>query len=257
MNINFKSAKVLITGGSDGIGKAIAKSFAEAGAEITILSRHEAKLKTTIEELNKINGLENKYIAFDLADSVTKKDELLSKINGDYDILINNAGGPKPGKLSESASEEFEKYFRMHVLAAQIITTYLLKGMKQKGFGRIINIISTSVRQPIPGLGVSNTIRGAMASWSKTLSKEVGEFGITVNNILPGFTKTTRLQEIITAKAQEENSTEEEIISRMEASIPLKRFAGPQEIAWGVLFLCSEYASYINGVNLAIDGGGR
>jgi 3-oxoacyl-[acyl-carrier protein] reductase len=172
-----------------------------------------------------------------------------------YHILLNNTGGPPGGKISEAKTEEFEAAFQQHLICNHILVQALLPGMKERGYGRIINVISTSVKQPLDGLGVSNTVRGAVANWSKTMANELGEFGITVNNILPGATATGRLSSIIQNKAKKTGKTEEEVTHAMQAAIPAKRFGQPEELANVVTFLASEAASYINGINVPVDGG--
>ena len=175
--------------------------------------------------------------------------------NLQFHILINNTGGPKSGLLYSASSEEFTTAFNMHVICNQILVQACLGFMKAQSFGRIINVISTSVKEPIPGLGVSNTIRNAVANWAKTLSIELAEWGITVNNVLPGFTDTARLDQIIKVKAQKEGTTEKEMERIMKNYVPAKRFASPEETAYAITFLASECASYINGINLPVDGG--
>src|SRR5690606_21232029 len=170
-------------------------------------------------------------------------------------ILVNNTGGPPGGPIESAAPEAFEQAFRMHLLNNQILTQALLPGMKEAAYGRIINIISTSVKAPIPGLGVSNTIRAAVASWAKTLAGEVAHFGITVNNVLPGYTDTARLASLFEARAKRGGSTPDEERERTRASIPAGRLAAPEEIAAAVAFLATPAAAYINGINLPVDGG--
>ena len=172
-----------------------------------------------------------------------------------YHILLNNTGGPPGGKISEAKTEEFEAAFTQHLICNHILVQALLPGMKERGYGRVINVISTSVKQPLDGLGVSNTIRGAVANWSKTMANELGEFGITVNNILPGATATGRLTDIIKNKANKTGKTEEEVTQAMQSAVPAKRFGQPEELANAVTFLASEAASYINGINVPVDGG--
>ena len=191
---------------------------------------------------------------------VSQRDVLIKTLR-DYvdlnpaDILINNSGGPAGGLAHTAEVDEYLAAFHQHVIAAQAVTQIALKFMKSNQFGRIINIISTSVKQPIAGLGVSNTIRGATANWGKTLASEVGPFGITVNNILPGATNTDRLGTLIEKKASQNNCEKEIIATKMRQAIPLGRFAKPEEIAYMVVFLCSNYGAYINGINIPIDGG--
>ena len=171
------------------------------------------------------------------------------------DILINNTGGPSPGPAHEADTAAFLAAFTQHLIGFQTIVRAVVPGMKARKHGRIVNVISTSVKQPLPNLGVSNTIRGAVANWGKTLATELGPFNITVNNVLPGATSTDRLKAIIQAKASRTGSTEEEVRTEMLAEIPLRRFAEPAEIAAAVAFLAGPTAAYINGINLPVDGG--
>ena len=174
---------------------------------------------------------------------------------GPVEILVCNAGGPKGGPLLDADFESFETSFKVHVLANQAMAQILVPGMKERGYGRIINIISTSVKAPIPNLGVSNTIRGAVANWSKTLAYELGSFGITVNNVLPGFTQTERLEDLMKSASQRLGKTPEEVEQLWLSYIPSKRFANPSETAQAVAFLAGSHAAYINGINLPVDGG--
>lgn len=258
MDVNLTNRNALVLGASKGIGKAIALELAMLGANVTIAARNEALLKETMHSLNKSLGQSHKYLVMDTADTGSLKQtihEHLQKEKISYHILINNTGGPPPGPLAEADADALLFYFRQHVVAFQVITQSLLPGMKKAGYGRIINVISTSVKQPIKGLGVSNTIRGAVASWAKTLSFELGPYGITVNNILPGYTQTERLDALIRRKAENSGKPERDIILEMEAEIPLQRFALPSEVAAAAAFLATPAAAYINGINLPVDGG--
>jgi 3-oxoacyl-[acyl-carrier protein] reductase len=257
MILNFDNKNVLVCGGSQGIGFASAFAFAQSGANVTILSRDENKLKDAMAKLPKIANQNHSYIVADFNDpeSLVAKTTLFMTENHDFDILVNNAGGPPAGKISEAKVEEFLNAFKIHLVCNHTLAMILLPKMKEKGFGRIINIISTSVKQPLQGLGVSNTIRAAVGNWSKTLSNEVASFGITVNNVLPGATETTRLQTIFENKAAKSGKSIEEIKSEMLAEIPANRFGKPNEIANAVIFLASDQAAYINGINIPVDGG--
>jgi len=256
MNIDLSGRNALVCGASEGIGKASAKEIASLGVNVTLLARNEEKLKLALSELANNNSQNHSYIVADFS----KTDDLKNIIaeyakNNICHILINNTGGPKSGKLIDAHTDEFLNGFRNHVIASQIITQALVPSMKSACFGRIINIISTSVKAPIPGLGVSNTIRGAMGNWSKTLSSELGEFGITVNNVLPGFTATARLDSLLDGRAEKLGKSREEVDNDAKSQIPAQRYAQPEEIASAVAFLASPAASYISGINLPVDGG--
>ena len=253
--MNFKNKSIVICGSSDGIGKSCAKHFAMKGANTTLIARNKKKLMNVLSDLDTSKGQTHEYICADF----NKPEELDTIINKQLtsktDVLINNSGGPHGGLLEDSSLKEFRISFDRLLLSNQIITRYVIGNMKKQKYGRIINIISTSIKQVIPGLGVSNTIRGAVAQWGKTLALELGEYGITVNNILPGYTKTDRLSELSTVKAKELNVSKEQIENMWADSTALKRLAEPHEIASAVLFLASEDSSYITGHNLAVDGG--
>lgn len=253
----LQGRRALVCGSSQGIGRAVAEKFAESGAEIVLLARDRSKLEVVAAQLDRGGNQQHIIIAGDFADPDSLKQRLTERLPeiGPIHILLNNTGGPAGGPIRNANTEEFLDAFSKHLLCNQILVQAVLEGMKQEGFGRIINIISTSVRAPIPGLGVSNTVRGAVASWSKTLAGELGPFGITVNNILPGYTETARLTSIIDRKAKEMNKTAAEVAKEMKASIPIGRFARPEEIANAAEFLASDRASYVTGVNLPVDGG--
>lgn len=257
MKIELLNKHALVCGGSSGIGLAIAQLFASAGATVTILSRTEKNLKSALDDLPTPNQQKHHYLALDLSDTVSVKREIDAFVaqSKPIDILINNAGGPPAGPCHLAKPESFLLAFTQHLLSPQILVQAVLPSMKKRQFGRIVNIISTSVKQPIDNLGVSNTIRGAVANWSKTLSKELGPLGITVNNVLPGATKTQRLEAIIENKASNNNTSLESVISHELSHIPVGRFAEPNEVASAVAFLASEYGAYINGINLPVDGG--
>lgn len=254
MKINLEGKTALICGATKGIGQAIAKNLADQGVTIIALARNANDLKEMVKKLP--NPDRHTYVSIDLSNS----SDLQAKIGSlckDYaiDILINNSAGPAPGTLNEAKISEFTQAFSQQVLAAQIMAQLLIPSMKQKKFGRIINIVSTSVRCPIQGLGVSNTIRGAMASWSKTLATEVAKDGITVNCVLPGYTNTERLKALIENKAKLNKRTFSEEENNWKNEVPAGRFAEPVEIAQLATFLCSDIAGYITGVAIPIDGG--
>lgn len=256
MELNLNGKTALVCGSTAGIGKATAIELASLGARIVLLARNPEKLAQTMEELPRDFDQKHDSIAVDFTDTQAFKnavDHLSQKHQ--FHILINNTGGPKAGPAFEADPQQYAAAFAQHLLCNQILVQAVVPSMKQAQFGRIVNVISTSVKQPIENLGVSNTIRGAVANWSKTLSVELGPFGITVNNVLPGFTATDRLEDIVNAAAKRLNKTTEEARDFMTSVVPARRFAQAQEIAYGIAFLCSPSADYINGINLPIDGG--
>ena len=253
--MNFKGASVVVCGGSDGIGKSCAILFANNGANVTIVARDKSKIENVINSLNNDQGQSHNSVCVDFNDPHELQRVIHDKLDKEIDILINNSGGPHGGLLENSSLEEFKVAFDRLMLSSQIISSFALGNMKKQKYGRIINIISTSIKQVIPGLGVSNTIRGAVAQWGKTLALEVGEYGITVNNVLPGYTKTDRLAELSLEKSKALNITQDKIEEIWAESTALKRLAMPEEIAHSILFLASDKASYITGHNLAVDGG--
>ncbi len=257
MNLDLKNKKALVCGSTQGIGKAVAIELAWLGANVILMARNEETLKKTKSELNTEKGQQHAYIVADFTDPDAVKKNVTNYIqrNGAINILINNTGGPAGGPIINAQIEEFFKTFSNHVICNQILAQACLEGMKNSGYGRIINIISTSVKQPLPNLGVSNTIRAAVANWSKTWANEVGQFGITVNNVLPGATNTLRIQDVIEANAKKNLKPAEEVKENMLKEIPMKRFAEASEIANAVAFLASPAAAYINGINIPVDGG--
>ncbi len=251
MDLKLNNKNALVGGSTQGIGKATALALAAEGVNVTLISRNEEKLKEVLNELPTHRN--HNYIVADFSNP----EDLRAKMegHGNFHILINNTGGPKSGLIHAATVAEFTNAFNMHIVCNQILTQACLPFMKAEGYGRIINVISTSVKEPIPGLGVSNTIRNAVANWAKTMSGELAQFGITVNNVLPGFTDTARLDQIIKVKAEREGTTENEMAEIMKNYVPAKRFAKPEETAHAITFLASEAAAYINGINLPVDGG--
>ena len=253
MELGLQNKNALVCGSSQGIGKATAISLAKEGVNITLIARNETVLQEVLKELPQNGQQKHRYLVADFS----KPDQVKNIVstNNSFHILINNTGGPKSGAIIDASVEEFSAAFQMHVLVNQILVQAVVPFMKKQCFGRIINIISTSIKEPIPGLGVSNTIRNAVANWSKTMAGELAEFGITMNNVLPGFTDTARLDQIIKIKAAGANTSEEKMAQIMKDYVPAKRFAKPEETANAVTFLASDSASYITGVNLPVDGG--
>lgn len=255
MNLELNNKRALVCGSSAGIGKASAMELAKMGVSVTLLARNEEKLKQALSELPADQQQEHDYLVADFSNPEQLKEVLSKNLHKQYHILINNTGGPKGGPIFNADLSEFENAFKQHLQCNHILVQAVVPGMKEVGYGRVINIISTSVKQPIEGLGVSNTIRGAVASWSKTLASELGPFGITVNNVLPGATSTDRLDQIMVNIGKKMNTSAQEAESFMKSIIPAKRFAHPKEIAYAVVFLSSAAAGYINGINLPVDGG--
>ena len=254
MNLGLRNKKAIVCGSTQGIGKAIAVGLAKQGVSLTLIARNESVLKEVVNTLDTSLGQNHNYLCVDFADNqFAEKIEILEKTN--YDILINNTGGPASGPIADASAKDFLLAFKMHLLNNQILIQKVVGGMKKKSFGRIINIISTSVKAPIPGLGVSNTIRAAVANWAKTLSLELGSYGITVNNVLPGFTNTNRLKSLIEKKSNILGKSKIEVENEMKKSVPLNRFGEASEVANAAIFLSSPAASYINGINLPVDGG--
>jgi 3-oxoacyl-[acyl-carrier protein] reductase len=256
IQIDLKGQTALVCGSTAGIGRAIALKMAEAGANVVLCARNKEKLQSLLTEIDAINGKANGYVVADYTDTVQVSAAAALAVNQfSPTILVNNTGGPPAGPANSAPLEEYLNAFQQHLINNQIMSSALIPGMKEKGWGRIINIISTSVKAPLPNLGVSNTIRGAVGNWSKTLANELGSFGITVNNILPGATGTGRLTSIIANKSSKQNKTIEEVENKMLAEIPAGRFALPEEPANAAIFLASDLASYINGTNVVVDGG--
>lgn len=254
LNLNGKSA--LVSGSTQGIGKAIAIELANLGASVTLLARNEDKLNEVKDELFHTSGQKHQILVADFG----KPNELKSVVDehiktNQYHILVNNTGGPPGGQAIDADLEAFRIAFNQHLICNQILAQATVPFMKEEGFGRVINVISTSVKAPLVGLGVSNTIRGAVGNWSKTLANELGQFGITVNNVLPGATATQRLSSIIENKANKLGKTIEEVEDKMRSEIPAKRFAEAEEVAAAAAFLASPAAGYINGINVPVDGG--
>jgi 3-oxoacyl-[acyl-carrier protein] reductase len=256
MNIDLSGKRVVVCGSTQGIGKASAIELALLGASITLFARNETALKQVLTELPTRVNQKHNYLVADFSDpkQVEAVIQEYAKSNVSH-ILINNTGGPPAGLAIDSKPEEFLQAFSNHLLSNHVLTQALVPGMKQAGYGRIINIISTSVKIPIAGLGVSNTIRGAVANWAKTLSNELAPYGITVNNVLPGSTLTGRIEFVIKSRAQKTGNSEDIIRQAMIDEIPAGRMADASEVAAAVAFLATPAAAYINGINLPVDGG--
>lgn len=256
MDMSLKGKNALVCGSSSGIGKASAIELSRLGANVTLLARHADALGETLMQLHREAGQEHDFIVAD----TTQHADLHQKIVGlvslkKIHILVNNTGGPPAGPIIDAGIDAFRHAFEQHLMANHLIAQLVVPGMKSEGYGRIINIISTSVKQPLHGLGVSNTIRAAVGNWSKTMATELAPFHITVNNVLPGATETDRLNAIVSNKAGKQGKTEDAVRDEMLAEIPMKRFGKPEEIAAAVAFLASPAAAYITGTQITVDGG--
>jgi 3-oxoacyl-[acyl-carrier protein] reductase len=256
MNLSLKDKNAVVCGSTQGIGMAIAKELALLGANCTLIARNGEALKKVISGLDISLGQRH---GFQVAD-FSKPDEVRTVIEAHVKdnavhILVNNTGGPPAGMIMDAKEEEFLRAFNQHLICNHILTTAVVPSMKKEEYGRIINIISTNVRIPLKNLGVSNTIRGAVASWAKTMANELGQFNITVNNLLPGNIDTQRLSFVIDASAKNANISREKVEQSMKNEIPMKRFGEPSEIAAVAAFLASPAGSYVSGVSIPVDGG--
>ena len=256
MKINLKDKKALIGGSSKGLGYAVAKQLAVCGAMVTLVSRNEPLLKKNMIELKKLTGFDHDYIVVDYNDSegYNKIIDEFFKINS-IDILINNTQGPNAGDVLSVSESDYKNAFNLLFQNTVNTSMAAIKGMKKNNWGRIINMASVSVKEPLSYLALSNTIRSAVTSWGKTLSIESGKHNITVNNILTGFFNTERLNQLNSEKSKKFNVSIEEVFDKMSEMVPLKRIGKPEEFGYLVAFLSSEYADYINGTNIPIDGG--
>ncbi len=254
MNLDLKGKNALVCGSTAGIGKAIATELAGMGANLVLLARNEEKLKQTVSEMDVSQGQKHSYLVADFSKIETVK-QAVESLKKPINILINNTGGPPGGPIINASLDEFTSAFSMHLLCNQVLVQGVKQGMIDSSYGRIINIISTSVKIPLNGLGVSNTVRGAVGNWAKTMANELGVHGITVNNVLPGATATERLSTIIENKAGKTGKTTAEIEKQFKDAVPMKRVAEPHEVAAAAAFLASPAASYINGINIPVDGG--
>ena len=256
MNLSLEEKNAIICGSTQGIGLAIAEELALLGANCTLVARNEEALQNAVQKLDTQLRQQHGYLVADFS----KPDEVKNVIEKHVEkntvhILINNSGGPAAGLIIDATEEAFLNTFNQHLICNHILTQAVVPSMKKEGYGRIVNIISTSVKIPLKNLGVSNTIRGAVASWAKSMANELGQFNITVNNVLPGFTATNRLSTLIDNIAKKGNTVVEIVEKNMMDEVPMKRFADASEIASVAAFLASPAASYVNGVSIPVDGG--
>ena len=256
MDLNLAGKHALVCGGSDGIGRAAAFELAQLGADVSVLARREDALQAVVDALPNDGTQRHGLLVADIAQSDALRSAVdMLAASRPVHILINNTGGPPGGPAHSAAVDAYLDAFNKHLVANHTLLQSVLPGMRTARWGRIVNVISTSVYEPIPNLGVSNTIRGAVASWAKTLSRELGGDGITVNNVLPGYTRTQRLDQILGDRSSATGKTRDEIASGMLASVPVGRFAEAHEIGGVIAFLCAPAAAYVNGQSIAVDGG--
>jgi len=256
MNLSLTHKNAVICGSTQGIGLATAIILAQLGANCILIARNENALIKALNKLPVTKGQQHAYAVADFSDPSALAHVIQDIVSRrPIEILINNSGGPKPGPVTEASATDFMKAFNQHLICNQLLVQVILPGMKSLGYGRIINIISTSVKTPLPNLGVSNTIRAAVASWAKTLSNEIGQYNITVNNVLPGLTATTRYQKLVESIAENTNTPAAEVEQELIDTVPMRRIGSAEEIGNVIAFLASPAASYITGTSIPVDGG--
>ena len=256
MKLDLGGRHALVCGGSEGIGRAAAIELALLGADVTLLARREDALREAVAALPANDTQRHGFLAADVSQTPALGDAVSAlAATRPVHILVNNTGGPPGGAAHAAGIDAYLDAFNKHLVANHTLLQAVLPGMRAAHWGRIVNVISTSVYEPIPNLGVSNTIRGAVASWAKTLSRELGVDGITVNNVLPGYTRTQRLDQILADRSQASGKPQDEIANGMLSSVPVGRFAEAGEIGGVIAFLCTDAAAYVNGQSLAVDGG--
>ena len=256
MNLSLEGKNAVICGSTQGIGLAIAQELALMGANCTLMARNQQSLEEALIHLDTSLLQKHHFLVADFSKPEQVKSAIEKHVNKHaVHILVNNTGGPAAGPVADAKEDDFLSAFNQHLICNHILATAVIPSMKEAAFGRIINVISTSVKIPLKNLGVSNTIRGAVASWAKTMSNELAQFGITVNNVLPGATKTKRLEMIILNNANKKNTEIEKVEAEMQSEIPARRFGEAEEIAAVAAFLASPAAAYVNGVSIPVDGG--
>lgn len=257
MQLDLKGRHALVCGASQGIGRASAIELAELGADVTLLARAGDVLSALADSLPRTSDSQrHRWHTVDMQDTAALQAVAAEIVAAaPAHILINNTGGPTGGPLQNAQLDEFEGAFRQQLLAGQVLLQAVLPGMRASGYGRLVNVISTSVKEPIAGLGVSNTVRAAVAAWAKTLAGELAADGITVNSVLPGYTRTQRLDSLLAAQAKSSGRSEHDIAESLRATVPARRFGEASEVASVIAFLCTPAAAYVNGVSIAVDGG--
>lgn len=237
----------------------MAEELALLGARVILAARDESRLRATAAALPVPTGARHTWLVADFAQPAALAAALDARLETLNDptvhVLVNNTGGPPGGALLSAEPDAFRAAFEQHLIVNHLLARRLVPGMRAAGYGRIINIISTSVKAPLPNLGVSNTVRAAVANWAKTLATELAPEGITVNNVLPGATRTARLEGLIHNRAHATGRSVEEVEAEMRREIPVGRFAEAREVAVAVAWLASPAAGYVTGTNLPVDGG--
>ncbi|WP_396635511.1 SDR family oxidoreductase [Maribacter sp. R77961] len=256
MIVALKGKKALVGGSSAGIGKAIAQQLAESGASVTLMSRNKAKLKSVLANLATSQGQVHQYLVVDFTDFETYKKIISTYFEHNYvDVLVNNTQGPPAGDPLEKDIADYQNAFDLLFKTTLYTTELALKHMRKNNWGRVINVASVSVKEPISYLALSNTIRAAVTTWAKSLATAVGQNKITVNSILTGYFDTDRITQLNAKKAKQLGITEDEVLKDMQSKVPLKRIGDPKEYGYLVAFLASDRAAYITGTNIPIDGG--
>lgn len=253
-SLSLAGLRAIVCGSTQGIGRACALEFARRGATVALLARDADALEAVRASLP---GEGHSVLVADFSEPEAVRETAARHVEagGTVHVLLNNTGGPPGGPIVDATPDAFLEAIRAHLICNHLLVQAVLPGMRAERYGRIVNIISTSVKQPIAGLGVSNTVRGAVASWAKTLAGEVASWGITVNNVLPGYTRTGRLLSLIRKRAEDSGTTEQQVARALEADIPAGRFGEPDEIAALAAFLASPTSSYVNGASIPVDGG--
>ncbi len=256
MNLDLSGKTAFVGGSSAGIGRAAAIELSRLGASVILCGRSDEKLRDALELLDREKGQNHGFLSLDFSDEKAVR-EAVQKLAAERDvqILVNNTGGPPSGPIVGAEAADFFSAIHNHLIINHLLAKTFLPAMKKTGWGRIVNVISTSVKEPLDNLGVSNATRGAVASWAKTLAGEVGPFGVTVNNVLPGYTETERLENIVGGMARKAEKSAAEVASELQKHVPMRRFARAEEVGAAVAFLCSPAAGYISGINLPVDGG--
>ena len=256
MKINLNGKKALVGGSSRGLGYAVAKQLALSGASVTLMSRNEKKLKEIVANLENETKVKHNYLIVDFNNFDSYKKIISTFLsNNPIDILVNNTQGPKPGDVESLSIDDYQNAFDLLFKSVVHTTSVALPYMKKNSWGRVLNMVSISIKEPLSYLALSNTIRGAVVTWAKTLANDVACDNITVNNILTGYFKTERIEELNFEKAKKLNISIDQVFDTMKNQVPMKRIGNPEEFGYLASFLCSDNASYITGINIPIDGG--